>query len=47
MRDGYQLYLDEFASDLKKYNFLEYLKVRIKLLSYQLIASFLPKNEDL
>lgn len=47
MRDGYQLYLDEFASDLKKYNYLEYLKVRIKLFSYQVIASFLPQNEEL
>jgi hypothetical protein len=40
MRDGYQFYLDEFAKDLKKYNYMEYLKVKIKLFSYQLIASF-------
>jgi len=42
MRDGYQHYLDEFAHDLKKYNYMEYLKTKIKLLSYQLIAFILP-----
>jgi glycosyltransferase involved in cell wall biosynthesis len=45
MRDGYQYYLDEFAQDLKKYNYMEYLKVKLKLFSYQVIASFILKDE--
>lgn len=46
MREGYQLYLDEFAFDLKKHNYIEYLKINLKLFSYRVIASFLPKNEE-
>jgi glycosyltransferase involved in cell wall biosynthesis len=38
MRDGYRLYLREFGTDLKKYNFKEYLKIRFKLSCYNLIG---------
>lgn len=38
MRDGYRLYLKEFGTDLKKYNYKEYLKIRFKLSCYNLIG---------
>lgn len=41
MRDGYQLFLKEFSSDLKTHNYPEYLKLRLKLYSYQILASFI------
>ena len=45
MKDGYTLYLKEFGLDLKSWNYIEYLKMHIKLFCYDMMSLSLFKSK--